>query len=702
MLRRIEIENFKGVGQRVELDLKPVTLLFGPNSAGKSTVLHAIHYAHAILQDADTSPSTTPLGGDGLDLGGFESLVHNHDLDRVVGLAFEYDVDDLDAEEYLVEPFERVGRTATLDGPDLEGDDAVRRISIDSNAVNRVRVELDIRWSKEDKRAVVVAYRVRVDDRQLGTIEASNDGKDIALTEMNTNHPALLEDSLDEIFEADVVDLWVKEERFEDGQRFVVQSPSGYGEPRSFATHAEALRDARRLLNDECLASEYVSEQVVDGKTVYVVDGVEGEVHSSRETALQASLDAWDHASTEGEFGGFTGRIGCLPGRSHALPRWKRSLQARWQDATDLGGSPHGWGRRYGNGDEHLAGVDYDYSDRIATRLDVLMVAAGGMLLNLLGRLRYVGAVRPAPPRTYRPPSKTHEKRWASGMGAWDALCRSPELRRGVEHWLGAMKAPYSIKWLDYLELPVDLHRQMRNIAAHDDLNEVFQRMTADLPRAGRLVMRPLLAQSATDDNQDDSADKVLVETGIDLHPCDLGEGIAWVVAIIAAALVDQMEAGRPNPMEQLAGVHRDPEQHRYQGLPVELKWLPERQSRLVVLEEPATHIHPRMQVVLGDLFLWSSKPYTDALQDRRQFLIETHSEHLLLRLLKRVRETGEGDAEGPNAPSATSDDVRVYYVLNNQGEVALDEVVIDDFGNFQSVWPGPGGFFEERFDEMY
>ena len=45
MITGIAIENFKGVGERVELELAPITLLFGANSAGKSTVLHALHYA---------------------------------------------------------------------------------------------------------------------------------------------------------------------------------------------------------------------------------------------------------------------------------------------------------------------------------------------------------------------------------------------------------------------------------------------------------------------------------------------------------------------------------------------------------------------------------------------------------------------------------------------------------------------------------
>ena len=43
-LTAIELENFKGIGPRQRVELKPITLLFGPNSAGKSTILQALHY----------------------------------------------------------------------------------------------------------------------------------------------------------------------------------------------------------------------------------------------------------------------------------------------------------------------------------------------------------------------------------------------------------------------------------------------------------------------------------------------------------------------------------------------------------------------------------------------------------------------------------------------------------------------------------
>jgi predicted ATPase len=92
-LNRIEIENFKGIGGRQIVDLKPITLLFGPNSVGKSTILQAPRYLREILERGNVDPDVTIAGGL-TDLGGFVTLVHNHELDRAVRLKVAMDLPD--------------------------------------------------------------------------------------------------------------------------------------------------------------------------------------------------------------------------------------------------------------------------------------------------------------------------------------------------------------------------------------------------------------------------------------------------------------------------------------------------------------------------------------------------------------------------------------------------------------------------------
>ena len=73
LIRAVEIENFKGIGRPVRIELRPITLLFGRNSAGKSTVLHALcvflietHSEHLFLRIMrrmrETSGGTLPEG----------------------------------------------------------------------------------------------------------------------------------------------------------------------------------------------------------------------------------------------------------------------------------------------------------------------------------------------------------------------------------------------------------------------------------------------------------------------------------------------------------------------------------------------------------------------------------------------------------------------------------------------------------------
>src|ERR1700730_878979 len=92
-LERIEMENFKGVGERQTIELEPITLLFGSNRAGKSTILQALRYMREILERGNIDPDVTIAGGL-IDLGGFSMLVHNHELDRAVRLKVIVDLSD--------------------------------------------------------------------------------------------------------------------------------------------------------------------------------------------------------------------------------------------------------------------------------------------------------------------------------------------------------------------------------------------------------------------------------------------------------------------------------------------------------------------------------------------------------------------------------------------------------------------------------
>src|SRR5215475_3997369 len=90
MIRALELENFKGIAARQRIDFAPLTLLFGANSAGKSSVLQALLYLHELIERGAADVDRTELGGNALELGGFARLVHKHDTKRAIMLRAEF------------------------------------------------------------------------------------------------------------------------------------------------------------------------------------------------------------------------------------------------------------------------------------------------------------------------------------------------------------------------------------------------------------------------------------------------------------------------------------------------------------------------------------------------------------------------------------------------------------------------------------
>jgi predicted ATP-dependent endonuclease of OLD family len=104
----------------------------------------------------------------------------------------------------------------------------------------------------------------------------------------------------------------------------------------------------------------------------------------------------------------------------------------------------------------------------------------------------------------------------------------------------------------------------------------------------------------------------------------------------------------------------------------------------LVCVEQPELHLHPAMQARIADVFIDAAMGGSNV-----QFLIETHSESLMLRFLRRIR-------EGTLNPES----VQVLYVDQDaDGASHIHELPISLSGEFLADWPQ--GFFDERLEEL-
>ena len=90
MLHALELENFKAFGERTCIPFAPITLIFGENSAGKSTILQALNLLKQTLESRETGALLLPRTENGIvDLGSFQEMLFDHDLKRTLSIRVE-------------------------------------------------------------------------------------------------------------------------------------------------------------------------------------------------------------------------------------------------------------------------------------------------------------------------------------------------------------------------------------------------------------------------------------------------------------------------------------------------------------------------------------------------------------------------------------------------------------------------------------
>ncbi len=122
------------------------------------------------------------------------------------------------------------------------------------------------------------------------------------------------------------------------------------------------------------------------------------------------------------------------------------------------------------------------------------------------------------------------------------------------------------------------------------------------------------------------------------------------------------------------------------QVLPVIVALLSAPPGSLVILEHPEIHLHPKAQSELADLLV------EVASTGEVQILIESHSEHLLARIQRRISESSRGDG------SLSPEDVRLYFCEQQKGQSKLTPLEMQASGVITN-WPDDffGDILEER-----
>ena len=101
-----------------------------------------------------------------------------------------------------------------------------------------------------------------------------------------------------------------------------------------------------------------------------------------------------------------------------------------------------------------------------------------------------------------------------------------------------------------------------------------------------------------------------------------------------------------------------------------------------LILEQPGIHLHPKVQSQLADLFI-------EVVTERKlQILVESHSEHFLNRLQRRIAEE-----------DITPDKTALYFCRNDEGVSKIERLKMDEFGNIAN-WPE--NFFGDEMGDLF
>ncbi len=573
----LRVANFKAFGQSQRVPLRPLTLLFGANSAGKSSVLHALALAHHAVETGDLDVHRTRLGGDSIDLGGFGQYVHRRRVDEEVTLTFALD------------PAKLSGRLAEILG-----------------SAQRVEVEVGVGMEGAYRDGQVGAQRFAVgaDGRELLALSVRR-GAGLQLDRADHSHPV-----------------------FREAFRGVLE----------FSTTAQDLQD-------EDLAT-----------FAEVVDQLVPQIAVRRSGGMFLRTE---------------------------------------QVATESTFRPIGRGYRQ----ENLA--------QAARHLlpDVLRELLGGLsevLEEEIRRLLYLGPLRSYPPRSLMSPQH-HDPNWIAGGGwAWDVVRSRSDIRDRVNRWLGDLKTPYELRLRDLLPadvLDAPLAKRL-GPKLYELALSVLEQTERDGPLSAELAsVLDLIRQHADlgPDVESGALDETLLAVGEVVDAIVDADVVAdeWVREIVAE-VVSRGEAHQD--LVLIAKRSTTPVSHRDVGfgvsqvLPVLVSAYAS-SAKLIAIEQPEIHLHPALQAELGDVFLESALG-----ESGNRFLIETHSEHLILRILRRIRETTDGELDGK--PAVCPEDVAVLYIQPGPDGAEIVHLPTTPDGDFEHPWPD--GFFDEREEELF
>jgi predicted ATPase len=173
MLTNLTLENFKAFQKLDDLKIKPITILCGTNSCGKSSILQSILLLKQTLESQNPNQNLL-LNGRFVKLGHFQDVIYSKNIERPISLKFNFFFDrNSDLPHYL----DKVSRDGFFNLNEyLEGDDCNIQFNVDLQLQNKelketpdsvihpIIKEISIRIIKENAEGSISSTTLSVKD----------------------------------------------------------------------------------------------------------------------------------------------------------------------------------------------------------------------------------------------------------------------------------------------------------------------------------------------------------------------------------------------------------------------------------------------------------------------------------------------------------------------------------------------------------
>lgn len=694
-LQALRVGNFKAFSATQRIPIKPITLVFGPNSAGKSSFIHSLALAHEAQFGREKRGRSrldvhhTDIGGAAIDLGGFRQYIFRGQLNRRMEWGAELRVSALDPVKdrrlaELLAPVETIALSIALGieleqlGPDQEerpkpgAEPRVDSIEISADGAEILRMSWRPTASKADGSGTVL----RVD--RLAAEHAVFRQVLGAIVENQTTSEQMRPEDFDVASEAIATllpQLIVRVEKFFPSSVELPKADSSELSPASMlfpVSRGDRKEDMARAIS---FLLPRILNDLIKGLTDALADELGqlqylGPLRSfpPRHLAFAESEDANWYAG-----GGYAWDVVRRDDAvRQAVNNWlgAEKLKTRYRlvvrSFRDIKDLQEPVAAALENFEAWKEGRESDTGE-IQAEVDQLTFETQELTeeLNSARELRDRITIA-SDPESDKATRETVLKELVEALSAVQAKsekkptsenapCESITPPIDVETAGGTTNALATLL-LTLSSRVRDLETQHEAISQelNEKENELYSRLGEDLTEA----RAEELLRSFNVSESESIRELALIDqrTGANVSHRDVGIGISQVLPVLVMAYGSQ--------------------------------------GKLLAMEQPEIHLHPALQAELGDVFIESALG-----QRQNTFILETHSEHLILRLLRRIRETTNGEL-GNGACAISPQDVAVLYVVPDKGGSVITEIPIRQDGEFITNWPD--GFFPERAEELF